>query len=495
MTNPSERHAAIDPPSSGHDRLFGSRARSKIVATVGPACRAPSQLESLARAGVDVFRLNTAHGTPEAFATTIRDIRALEARVGPLAILLDLAGPKIRLGSLDPDPYSCTRGATVRFVRGTNGGPGELTTNYERLIEELRVGDRIVLADGVVSLCVESKSSDYAECRVLDEGIVRGRQGVNLPGAQLMLPSLTDQDLEWVAWSVTADVDFLSLSFVRSAQDIRDLKTRLRALEHKAAVIAKIEKPEALHDLEAIVEASDGLMVARGDLGVEIDVAEVPVAQKRIVELCNAWQRPVIVATQMLESMHHAPRPTRAEATDVANAILDGADACMLSGETAVGEYPLAAVETMQRIMRATEVLFQDRTHGHRPHTSSHRIAHPSTHAVVYAAGRIAEELSAKLVVVATRTGTTAVTKSNLRDFIPTIAVSDDPRVLRRMSLLWGIIPIPGAPTRQRQELKEFVIAWGKQTGLLASRDLFVLIGGTLLFPDAHNQLVIYEVP
>ena len=231
-------------------------------------------------------------------------------------------------------------------------------------------------------------------------------------------------------------------------------------------------------------------MVARGDLGVEIDVAEVPVAQKHIVSVCNQQQKPVIVATQMLDSMEHSPRPTRAESSDVANAILDGADACMLSGETAIGEYPIQSVRMMNRIMLATENLLRDRP----PQTRPIGKAHPISHAVVSAAGTVAGQLNAQLVVTATRSGVTALTKSSLRDFVPTVAVSQDLEVLRRMSLYWGIIPLVDAPLHDRRELRDFVCAWGKRAGLLESGDLVLMVSGTQLFPDAHNQLVVYQV-
>jgi pyruvate kinase len=342
---------------------FAQRARTKIVATVGPACRAPDRLAELATAGVDVFRLNMAHGTPAEHEREVEDIRRISRDSGrPLGILVDLAGPKIRLGELFQEPTECTAGAEVQFIRGNRSPAANVfTSNYDQLIDELAVGNSVMLADGTVELHVVAKDSAMVTCRVVMGGIVRGRQGINLPGARLSVPAMTNDDWTHAAWAAQQGVDFVSLSFVRSDREIGQLQTRLRELGSSALVIAKIEKREALDNLDAIVAASDGIMVARGDLGVETDVAEMPVAQKRVIRCCQKLMKPVIVATQMLDSMTRSNRPTRAEATDVANAILDGADACMLSGETAIGEFPRQTVEMMNRILLAGRVVTDTR--------------------------------------------------------------------------------------------------------------------------------------
>ncbi|HEV3340993.1 MAG TPA: pyruvate kinase, partial [Pirellulales bacterium] len=338
-------------------------ARTKVIATVGPACREEHQLAELVRAGVDVFRLNMAHGGVEAQQVNLERIRRVsEAEERPVGVLADLAGPKIRLGELPGGEVECCQDACLRFVRGeTSSQPAELVSNYSRLIDELKVGDRVMLADGTVSLVVEDRGADVAVCRVTQPGVVRSRQGINLPGVKLGLPAMNEADCAHAIWAAQRGIDFVGLSFVRSPDEVLALKAVLRAHNSRAMVIAKIEKPEALSRLEEIVSAADGVMVARGDLGVEIDVARTPVAQKQIVAACNRHRKPVIIATQMLDSMQHSQRPTRAEVTDVANAILDGCDACMLSGETAVGKYPRAAVEMMNRIAVATEPLLRGR--------------------------------------------------------------------------------------------------------------------------------------
>ena len=301
------------------------------------------------------------------------------------------------------------------------------------------------------------------------------------------------EDIENALWAARNDVDFISLSFARSAQDVASLKNLLASMDANAMVIAKIEKREALKALEEIVDAADGVMVARGDLGVEIDVAETPVAQKRIIQVCREKMKPVIVATQMLESMHHNRRPTRAEASDVANAILDGADACMLSGETAIGDFPVLAVDTMNRIMLSTEQMLKD-----VPGNSKTRLndrVHPITSAVTHNAANIAEAIDAKLVVVATRTGGTAWVKAKQRNYIPTLGVSDSEQTLRRMCLFWGIMPRKVDRMENPDDLVADVTKWGKETGVLLAGDRVVYVTGTGLLNQTHNLVFVHEVP
>ncbi len=471
------------------------RARTKIVATVGPACRAPDKLVELIRSGVDVFRINMAHGSRDQHADEVEDIREAGREVGrPVGILVDLAGPKIRLGELFADPTRCERGDEFQFIRGEiSTGPKTFTSNYERLIDELSLDDTVMLADGTVGMKVTAKDGDRVTCRVTAAGTVRSRQGINLPGAKLSVPAMTDKDWEDAEWAAQRGVDFVSLSFVRTPAEIVLLKERLHELGSSAMVIAKIEKKEALDNLNEIVAASDGVMVARGDLGVETDVAEMPVAQKRVITCCQQFLKPVIVATQMLDSMTHSARPTRAEATDVANAILDGADACMLSGETAVGEFPNETVQMMNRIMLATERVLFDAPPKSPPIAAIAGV-HPITTAVVYGASRIASQLFARLVVIATRQGGTARVKSKLRDFIPTIGVSDNEVTLRQMCLFWGITPLHVQQVANGGELRQFIVNWGKKDGMLRSGDRVVYVTGSELAPLAHNAVVVHEV-
>ena len=475
------------------DALLANRARTKIVATVGPACDTVDKLAELIRAGVDVFRINTAHGTPAERDEKLANIRVASERAGRLVgVLVDLAGPKIRLGELAVDPTNCELGQEFRFVAGTKSSAAdELTSTYPSLIGELAVGANVMLADGTVSMVVIGKGDDQVRCRVTGAGTIRSRQGINLPGTQLSVQSLTEADVANAIWAAKNEADFVSLSFVRKASDLLTLKELLKKHNSTAMTIAKIEKPEALSQLGEIVAASDGVMVARGDLGVETDVAEIAVVQKRIVSECQRQGKPVIVATQMLDSMHKNRRPTRAEATDVANAILDGADACMLSGETAIGDFPTLVVETMNRICLATEQLLRDQEPAEVLEATG---VHPITAAAVAGSAIMAEELDAKLVVVATRSGGTCRLRSKQRDFIPTIGVSDSAAVLRKLTLFWGVTPLAGAPVHDGPALRAFIDRWGREQGLIAKGDRIVFVTGTNFYPLAKNILVVHEV-
>jgi pyruvate kinase len=499
---PQELHPVKRPPS-----------QTKIVATLGPASSDPAKLAELIEAGVDVFRINTAHGKREDHQAAVDRVREASRQANcPIGILVDLAGPKIRLGELPGGSVTCKTGDELTFLRGeTPGQPGQMTATYETLIDELDPGDRVMLADGAVELRVESKTADTALCRVVQGGTFRSRQGINLPGVKLSAPALGEKDRDNARWAASAGADYLGLSFVRKVDDVLDLKSLIQAAGGTSRVIAKIEKPEALDILEEIVNAVDGIMVARGDLGVEIDIASVPLVQKRIISLCNRARKPVIVATQMLESMHHSRLPTRAEVTDVANAILDGADACMLSGETAVGEYPVDAVEMMHRIALATEPILRKRpanglvataglpTGATAGSSSSDACTAAQdgnliTEATTCAACRLAEEVAAKMIVVASLSGETALVISKHRSFVPVIGVSDSETALRRMSLFWGIVPRYGAPVSDNTKLLEHVAELGRQSGYLAPGDRIVLVLGTGITASRHNAIVVHQV-
>lgn len=503
--------------SKPHSVIESRPSQTKIVATIGPASSSVDQLTGLLQAGVDVFRLNMAHGGPVEQEARLAAIRTASENVGrPVAVLADLAGPKIRLGELPNGQLTCNAGDRLRFVRllpfplgegRGEGSPGErlsagdppmLTVTYEPLLDELTVGDRILLADGTVSLVVEAVNADCAECRVVQPGVIRSRQGVNLPGVKLSVAAMSEVDRQNAIWAAQVGIDFVGLSFVRKPDDVRQLKSLLAEHNADVQVIAKIEKPEALEQLEAIVAAADGVMVARGDLGVEIDIARVAVAQKEIIATCNRLRKPVIVATQMLESMTHSRIPTRAEVADVSNAVLDGADACMLSGETAVGEYPREAVEMMQRIALEAEQLHTAccRLKNGRELTSPAALANnnPITETTVSAAGHIAEDLGAKVVIVATASGATALSMAKNRHFVPTLGVSDSAATLRRMCLYWGVIPLAGAPTGDSAALLRHVTNLGRAAGLLNAGDRIVLIAGTGLAVTRHNMIVVHEL-
>lgn len=473
--------------------------RTKIVATIGPACSGPQELRALLAAGVDVIRLNFAHGSLEEKAEILARARRCAAELGqPLGVLGDLSGPKIRLGPLPPEGLFLSAGEQAAFVpEGRQQSPHDLTTSYPGLIDDLRVDDRVLLADGMVALRVVDKAPDRITCRVEQPGRILSRQGVNLPGSRLRIASLTEQDRADLRWALEHQLDFIGLSFVRSAADVRELRELIEAARPPRSpwIVAKIEKPEAVDDLEAILSETDAVMVARGDLGVEVDIVHVPVLQKRIIAACNRRRVPVITATQMLESMQTNELPTRAEATDVANAVLDGTDAVMLSGETAVGRHPVRVVATMSRIAREAEGLLESRKHLPLG-LSSRNSATQTTIAVTLGAVHAAEQLRAKLLVLLTQSGATAMAVSELRPRVALLALTDDPRTAARLTLAWGVHGLVTDVYRKAPaEAAEFVEQWGRRRGLLQSGDQFIIVGTTDWTRAGKDLMLVCDVP
>lgn len=468
--------------------------RTKLVATVGPACREPAMLERLIRNGVDVFRLNMAHGNPESHDAAIADIRAASQRAGrPVAVLVDLAGPKIRLGQLLQDPLTLENGQSVAFVRGAEpASETEFTCTYEPLVDEVAVGDPIVLADGVARLEATARLPDRLECRVVDGGAIRSRQGVSMPRTRLSIAALGPADRANAVWAAGAGVDFISLSFVRRPDELHELRELVAGAGGTAQLCAKIEKREALDHLEAIIQAADCVMVARGDLGLEIDIEKTPLAQKRIIRLCSQFGRPVIVATQMLESMHHSKQPTRAEVSDVANAILDGADACMLSGETAVGEYPVDSVRMMKRIMFETEQNLRHRSS--RMQTRESDSGWDLADSVMLGVAQIARRLDARLVVIIGSDHRAALIKSKQRDFVPTAYLSDNPAAVRRMCLYWGILPYESHIPDDMARAAGRVLEWARAAAGLRTGDKVVMVLDDRQLPGIHDTIMIGEI-
>jgi pyruvate kinase len=470
--------------------------KTKIVATLGPASSTPEQMHALADAGVDVFRINFAHGNHESHGRAVAAIRELSRMLQrPLGLLGDLSGPKIRLGELPDDGFLCRAGETVEFVREpTPGRTDQLTCTYERLIDDLQVGDRVLLADGLVALRVTAvdRVPGRAACLVEQPGRVRSRQGVNLPGVALSTPGITPKDEADLRWALDHQFDYIGLSFVRSASDIRRLRQLITAHGTSTPpwIVAKIEKTEALDDLENILNETDAVMVARGDLGVEDDITRVPALQKRIIRLCNERRLPVITATQMLDSMQQNELPTRAEVSDVANAILDGTDAVMLSGETAVGAHPVAAVAMMSRIARQAELLAEPRTFSDALLAERSR-AKAITEAITHGAGAAADHLQADLIAVATRGGKTALALSKQRRKVPIVALTDSPAIARRMTLFWGVYPVEtSAVASSPSEQLQFVEQLGRKLGLLKSGSKLVLVGSSDWAQAWHDMLL-----
>ncbi|SDQ45210.1 pyruvate kinase [Quadrisphaera sp. DSM 44207] len=409
--------------------------RAKIVCTLGPAVSSYEQIRALVEAGMDVARLNLSHGSHDVHAASYANVRRASEETGrPVAVLVDLQGPKIRLGRFVDGPHFLAVGDRFTITAEDVPGTAEIcSTTYEGLPGDVSPGDPLLVDDGRVALRVVSVDGPRVLTEVVVAGAVSNNKGINLPGVSVSVPALTDKDAEDLRWGLRQGVDLIALSFVRSGADVFDVRSIMSEEGVSVPVLAKVEKPQAVEDLRGVVDAFDGVMVARGDLGVELPLEQVPLVQKRAVELCRRNAKPVIVATQMLESMITAPRPTRAEASDVANAVLDGADALMLSGETSVGEYPVQTVRTMARIIESTEDLGLDRIRplGTTPHTQGG--------AVTWAAREIGEMIGADYLATFTVTGDSARRMARLRSGIPTLAFTPEPAVRNQLSLTWGI--------------------------------------------------------
>jgi pyruvate kinase len=411
---------------------------AKIVCTIGPSSMAEGIIEQMARAGMDVARLNFSHGTQAEHRQAIERIRSVEARIGkPIAILQDLQGPKIRLGTFAGGSALLRRGdAFVLTTEAVSGTAERASISYGGFARDVKAGDRVLLDDGRIALDVEEIRDTDVRCRVAVGGLVRDHKGVNLPRTALRLPVLTEKDREDLEFGLRHGVDYVGVSFVRSAADVLEVREVINEHRSDAQVVAKLERPEALGRLDEILAATAAVMVARGDLGVEVPLEEVPVAQKEILRRARIARSPVIVATQMLESMVTSPRPTRAEVSDVANAVLDGTDAVMLSAESATGAYPVEAVRVLDRIIRRTEAAFPLKMMD-RPRRGE--VSFPQ--AISDAASFASEELKARAIVAFTQSGSTARLISQDRPPVPIIAFTPNERVRRRLALDWGVIP------------------------------------------------------
>jgi pyruvate kinase len=465
--------------------------RTKIVATLGPASSAPAAIHELIRAGMDVARLNFSHGSYDDHARTVAALREASCELdAPVTILQDLQGPKIRVGTLPGGEMHLRRGDAVTLVPvpAYTGQPGTIPIDYPHLAAEAGAGAQVLLADGMLELEAIAVDAPAVRCRVVEGGVLKSRKGVNLPGLHLRLPSLTEKDVRDLEFGLAQGVDVISLSFVRTADDVSALKGLLRQKGVCKPVIAKIEKPQAVERLEAIIDAADGIMVARGDLGVEMKPERVPMVQKRIIELCNRRGRPVITATQMLESMIHEPRPTRAEASDVANAIIDGTDAVMLSGETAVGAHPVKAVEMMARI--ALEVEARVEFKGYPPHAAT------ATNALSEAVGIIERVVRPSCIAVLTASGYTATVVAAERPRSPVLALTTDAQVYHALNLLWGIRPLRVQTKPASFEgLVDLAESTLRRRGLVTAGDRILVLGGVPASqPRGTNFIKIHTV-
>jgi pyruvate kinase len=465
--------------------------RTKIVATIGPATSTPEVLRRLIEAGATTLRLNFSHGTHEDHQRSIRLIRQVSFELNqPVGILQDLQGPKIRLGKFENGSISLKKGdpfiLTSRPVLGTN----EISSvTYEPLAEEVPEGSTILLDDGRMEMRVEKvdKANRELHCRVMLDGVLSNNKGVNFPGVYLSIKALTDKDRADLMFGLDQGVDWIALSFVRNPQDILEIKEIISGAGKHVPVIAKIEKHEAIEQMEAILSICDGVMVARGDLGVELPAEDVPILQKRLIATANRLGIPVITATQMLDSMVSNPRPTRAEISDVANAILDGTDAVMLSNETAVGQYPVQAVETMARIAVRTE---QEQAAVRHDFSTGRSIPN----AISQAVGRIAEQLQAAAIMTLTKTGATARNVSKFRPYTPILAVTPHVDVARQLQLVWGVKPLLVLDLPSTGQTFQAALNVAQEKLLLSEGDLVVMTAGTLQGVAGSTDLIKVEV-
>ena len=427
------------------------RRRTKIISTIGPATQEPDTIAQLIEAGVDVFRLNMSHGDAAAHRAAAGRVRAAAAAAGePVALIADLCGPKIRTGVFPGGEITLPHGGLVRVTgREVGGRQGFVPVGYSRLSHDVQIGHRLLLDDGRLALEVESADGEELVCRVQHGGRLSDRKGVNFPDSELSISALTDKDRVDTALAVELGVDLIALSFVRSGRDIEQLRELVR--EHGAAtrLIAKIEKPEALNNIEGIIRAADAIMVARGDLGVEMPAEQVPGAQDELVSLARARHKPVIIATQMLESMLTSARPTRAEVSDIAHAVGSGTDAVMLSAETAVGDHPVGAVEIMDRIIRQTEARLWVGSAFHAL-TEDDEVTRPlqSNEAVGRAVSQLSRDLGVRAILVVSRSGMSGMVVSSSRPAAPLIAATAEAGTQRLMNLFWGVVPILVEPIR-----------------------------------------------
>lgn len=459
------------------DKATRRNSRTKVVATIGPASDEPMRLRAMLQAGMDVARLNFSHGTLEDHASRIQRLRdAAAAEDRPLAIMQDLTGPRLRVGRMRPDVVLRIAQPLLLTGEDLEGDESRATISQAQVLgEQVRPGDCILIDDGQLQLVVRRASAGHIETEVLVGGPLRTNKGINLPDTDLHLPPLTDKDLADLRFGLDASVDYIALSFVGAAGEVLDLKARIKAAGHDIPVIAKIERRQAVENLEAIVEAADAVMVARGDLALEIGAERVPVVQKEIIRVANERARPVITATQMLESMIEHPQPTRAETSDVANAILDGTDAVMLSAETATGAFPVEAVRQMKRIALEIERVLDHERLGSRGDDYGHGSV---TYAISGAAVQIAAAVDATAIIAMTTSGSTAQRVADRRPRTPLYGATRSEATYRRLALTWGVEPIRTPPYQTTDEMIQVALATAEAAGLVKPGDLVVITSG-----------------
>jgi len=467
--------------------------KTKIVCTIGPASQSPKVLEKLIRAGMNVARLNFSHGTQSEHKKVITAVRQIAAKLGqPVAVLQDLEGPRIRVGQIKSGKTKLKPGA--RFILTTRRVPGdekEVSVNYSRLPQDVRPGDSLLLSDGALELKVEETSQKDIQCKVVVGGPLSSFKGVNLPTGSIKMPSLTDKDKDDLAFGIENEVDYVALSFVRSAEDVRTARRFMKKKKCSIPIIAKIEKHEALDNIDEIISEVDGVMIARGDLGVETPLEKVPHVQKVLIRKTNQAGKPVITATQMLRSMVENPRPTRAEVADVANAILDGTDAVMLSEETAVGKYPVEAVSMMARIAEDAELSIPSDVWKLWQEPGSER---PVPEAVSFAACSLAECINAASIITFTHSGSTARLVAKYRPQRPILAPTPLVETYRRLSLIWGVVPVLGEDIKNTDEVIDQAFKLALESGLFKRGQKVVITAGVPIGVPGTTNFIKAEI-
>ncbi|MCD6427031.1 MAG: pyruvate kinase [Caldisericaceae bacterium] len=456
-----------------------TECKTKIVATLGPATTTPEKIEALVKAGVDIFRINFSHGTENEHSEIIERIKQITGRFDfPVAILQDLQGPKIRLGKIKNGKAVLNRGA--EFILTTKEIIGDehiASITFPAVIKDVSPGEIIYINDGLIKLKIERIDKENIYTKVIEGGEISDHKGVNFPNTRLSVPAITEKDKKDLQFGLKHGVDLVALSFVKSPDEVEELRNLMKKYGRVVPIISKIEKWEAVENLESIVEVSDGIMVARGDLGVEMPIEQVPIIQKKIISMSNRKGKPVITATQMLNSMIENPTPTRAEVTDIANAIFDGTDAVMLSNETAVGKFPVESVSVMRRVIKNTEksTIFKRFLKSKKDKIEGNSISE----AIALSANKIAENVNAKVIITATESGRTALLVSKYKPDVPVIAITPREQTLKYLTLKWGVIPVKVKAFKTVDEILEKAVKIVKEKGIAKSGDAVVITAGS----------------
>lgn len=468
-----------------------SDRRTKIVCTLGPSSSTEEKIEQLVRNGMDVARINFSHGTHKDHSKIIKIIREVAGRYNlSLPILADLQGPKIRVGNMKEGSQTITTGEYVTLTsEDIEGTARQVPIDYENLAKDASEGNRILMDDGLLELKVVKKNADSVVAQVVVGGELKSRKGVNLPDVNISMPSLTEKDIRDLEHAVEEDVDYIAMSFVRSANDVQEVVSRVRAAGSQAGIIAKIEKPEAVKVIDEIIEEANGIMVARGDLGIEIASERVPLVQKNIIDRCRKAGKPVITATQMLDSMINNPRATRAESSDVANAVLDGTDAVMLSGETAAGEYPIESIQAMDKICRSVE---QNASHiynslGYRkPEWKEKQVIE----SLAYSCVMLGENVEAKVISTITHSGSTARRIAKFRPRVPIVAFTEEDKVRRQLGLVWGVSPVKIDEIFDTDKSVKLMEKYLKKHGMVDIGDRVIIATGMPIAKRGRTNMV-----